>query len=196
MEKKDWTKNLPENAGTVEMLKAFMEKAASTPAKVLRASSSQEAAKLAVEEMKESGVKRVSGVKDMDLIDIDLLKSLAASEGIEYTDNLDRDVIEKADVGLSQFDLGIRELGSIVQDASALQNRLVSMLPPIHIALLPSKAVVENFADALKVIEKTYQGNPPNYLSVVTGPSRTADIERVLTIGVHGPGRLIIIMVD
>jgi L-lactate dehydrogenase complex protein LldG len=92
--------------------------------------------------------------------------------------------------------LGIAELGTIVQDANSVHKRLVSMLPPTHLAVISTKTIVETFADSLEVIEKVYNGNPSNFLAFVTGPSKTADIERVLTIGVHGPGRLIVVCVD
>jgi L-lactate dehydrogenase complex protein LldG len=87
-----------------------------------------------------------------------------------------RELAADAHVGLSQMDWALADTGTLVQDATAVDQRLVSTLPTIHVA----------DADPARM----------GYLSMITGPSRTADIERVLTIGVHGPVRLIIIFVD
>jgi L-lactate dehydrogenase complex protein LldG len=97
-----------------------------------------------------------------------------------------------AKVGISQLDWGIAGTGTLVQDATAVAKRLVSTLPPIHIALLGTGRIL---ADMGSVLEQLRPGQI-NYISFITGPSRTADIERVLTIGVHGPERLIIVVVD
>ena len=95
-------------------------------------------------------------------------------------------------VGISQLDWGIAATGTLVQDATAVDKRLVSTLPPIHVALLGTDRIL---ADMNAVLERL-RPEQLNYISFITGPSRTADIERVLTIGVHGPERLIILVVD
>jgi L-lactate dehydrogenase complex protein LldG len=79
-----------------------------------------------------------------------------------------------------------------VQDASAVDKRLVSTLPPLHIALISTAALLPDLGALFARVDPSKAA----YLSFVTGPSRTADIERVLTIGVHGPERLIIVLVD
>lgn len=104
-----------------------------------------------------------------------------------------------ATVGISQMELAIADTGTLVQNATAVEQRLVSTLPPIHIAILETGSIVLDLPAALSRFSLG-QGNglagPPPYLSFITGPSRTADIERVLTIGVHGPERLVIVCVD
>ena len=97
-----------------------------------------------------------------------------------------------AKVGVSQLDWAAADTGSLVQDAAAVEKRLVSTLPPIHVAVLGTDRIL---ADMASVFERL---NPSqsNYISFITGPSRTADIERVLTIGAHGPERLVIVVVD
>jgi L-lactate dehydrogenase complex protein LldG len=71
-------------------------------------------------------------------------------------------------------------------------KRLVSTLPSIHIALIGTDRILADMGSVLEILRPEQL----NYISFITGPSRTADIERVLTIGVHGPGRLIIVVVD
>lgn len=100
---------------------------------------------------------------------------------------------ESADIGISSVEFGIAESGSVCQNAYTVESRLVSTLPPIHVVFLNSANIVPGIEDAMNMLAKTYDRG---YISFITGPSRTADIERVLTVGVHGPSRLIIIAVD
>lgn len=97
-----------------------------------------------------------------------------------------------AKIGISQMHWGIANTGTLVQDATAVEQRLVSTLPEIHLAVLPTSKIVPDLPTLLSRVSP----KEANYLSFITGPSRTADIERVLTIGVHGPKRLIIVAVD
>lgn len=98
----------------------------------------------------------------------------------------------QARVGISQAQWAAADTGSLVLDQTAVEQRLVSSLPAIHVALIASDCILPGKGPVFARI------NPKNsrYIAFITGPSRTADIERVLTIGVHGPERLIIIFVD
>jgi L-lactate dehydrogenase complex protein LldG len=103
-----------------------------------------------------------------------------------------RELASEAKVGISQLEWALANTGTLVQAADAPDTRLVSMLPPLHIALVSTRALLPDLPAVLTRVDPRRTG----YLAFITGPSRTADIERVLTIGVHGPGRLIILMVD
>jgi len=173
----------------------FKGKAEELTVTVLRASSGKEAVGFIFEEIKRLKIQNAAA-PPLSLLDDKELERAFCSAGVGFCRELDLEKIERADMGISEFDLGIAELGSLFQDASGLHTRLVSMLPPVHLALLRTSSLVETFAEALEVIEKAYDGQLPPYLSFITGPSKTADIERELTIGVHGPGTLIILCVD
>lgn len=103
-----------------------------------------------------------------------------------------RDKAAASKVGISQLDWAVANTGSLVQDASPVDRRLVSTLPIIHVALISTDRLVSDLPAVLAKIRP----EQANYISFITGPSRTADIERVLTIGVHGPEKLIIVFVD
>jgi L-lactate dehydrogenase complex protein LldG len=173
----------------------FKTKAEELTVKVLRAASSKEVGDLIIEQIRQLKVQKVASTP-LTMVDDQALHADAPAEDMDFTMQLNKEKIEQADMGISEFDLGIAQLGCIVQDASDLHTRLVSMLPPIHLALLKTSTLVKSFTDALEVIEKAYSGNIPPYLSFITGPSKTADIERELTIGVHGPEKLIILCID
>lgn len=95
-------------------------------------------------------------------------------------------------IGISQLDWAMASTGSLVQDAAPVERRLASTLPPIHIAIVETSRLVPDMPTVFTKIRP----EQTNYISFITGPSRTADIERVLTIGVHGPEKLIIVFVD
>jgi len=95
-------------------------------------------------------------------------------------------------IGISEVGYALTDTGSLVTDQTAIEQRLVSTLSSIHIALIGTDRILDDKTAVFKKI------NPKNsrYIAFITGPSRTADIERVLTIGVHGPKRLIIVFTD
>jgi len=188
-----WREYLPDDGK--EAFGLFKRKAEELTVKVERAPSSDAALELLVGRMKSMAIHRAVA-SPLTLINTKRLKDRALSHGIDLSSDMDRNRIEKAEIGISQFDLGIAESGTLVQDASGLHCRLVSMLPPVHAALLSTTAIVRTLPQALAVIEKVYRGIMPPFLSFVTGPSKTADIERVLTVGVHGPKELIVLFVD
>ncbi len=95
-------------------------------------------------------------------------------------------------VGISQLDWAMANTGSLVQDAAPVDCRLVSTLPNIHIGIVETSRLLPDMPAVFSKIRP----EQTNYISFITGPSRTADIERVLTIGVHGPEKLIIVFVD
>lgn len=173
----------------------FKSKAEELTVKVRRASSGKDAVGVVFEEIERLKIQNVAA-SPLSLLNDKELERAVSSVGVGFCRELDLEKIERADMGISEFELGVAELGSLFQDASDLHTRLVSMLPPVHLALLRTSALVETFAEALEVIEKVYDGQLPPYLSFITGPSKTADIERELTIGVHGPETLIILCID
>ncbi len=95
-------------------------------------------------------------------------------------------------VGISQLDWAMANTGSLVQDAVPIDRRLASTLPSTHIAIIETSHILPD----MPAVFRNIRPEQTNYISFITGPSRTADIERVLTIGVHGPEKLIIVFVD
>ena len=96
------------------------------------------------------------------------------------------------DVGISQAQLGIAETGTLLLDSSRERHRLVSLVPPVHIAILNSSQIVGTLGEALALLRRAESVSP--IVTLVTGPSRTADIELTLAIGVHGPQELFVIV--
>jgi L-lactate dehydrogenase complex protein LldG len=106
-----------------------------------------------------------------------------------------RDAEFVADVGITSADYGIAESGTLALLAAPGQGRAVSLLPPVHIAVLRSSGIVYELSELFERVEKE-RGDLPSALTFITGPSRTADIELVLTVGVHGPKYLHLVLVS
>lgn len=89
---------------------------------------------------------------------------------------------------------GLAESGSLVLWPGPEEPRLMSLAPPLHIAILEADRLFENFAEMIAV-EDWASGMPTNAL-LVSGPSKTADIEQTLAYGIHGPKQLITLIVE
>jgi L-lactate dehydrogenase complex protein LldG len=110
-----------------------------------------------------------------------------------------RDLLARADLGLSGVDAVIAETGTLMLTAQPGQMRGVSLLPPVHVAVARTNQIVATFFDALRTVQQAgdnTQHNLTSCISFVTGPSRTGDIELKLTVGVHGPGELHLVLLD
>lgn len=118
------------------------------------------------------------------------LTALESDLGCIYVDDF-RENAPDGMVGISEVDYAIADTGTVCMDATDINKRLISSLPTVHIALIKKENVLP---DMLSTLEK-YSKMVPGHLSFITGPSRTSDIERVLTIGVHGPSRFIAIFI-
>ena len=100
---------------------------------------------------------------------------------------------------ISGVDCALDETGTLALAAKPGQMRGVSLLPPIHVAVMRSTQLVERMEDYLSLLQadtEDLQQTLTSCISFVTGPSRTADIELSLTIGVHGPIELHLIILD
>jgi L-lactate dehydrogenase complex protein LldG len=104
-----------------------------------------------------------------------------------------REVAARADIGLSSAEWAVAETGSLILEGGPGKGRTVTLLPPSYVAVLPAEKVLRTVPEA---IEK-YAGNGalPANVCLHTGPSRSGDIEMTLTIGVHGPGDVHVVLV-
>jgi len=91
---------------------------------------------------------------------------------------------------------GIAQTGSLLLDLTDPVGRSATALPPIHLVILKESAILPDLRAAAPLLGTALAATENAYLSLTTGPSRTADIERVLTIGVHGPKELHILILE
>jgi L-lactate utilization protein LutC len=97
-----------------------------------------------------------------------------------------------ADVGLSSADAVLAETGSLVVSSGPGRSRLATLLPPVHVALVPISCLTTDLFTWIAA----RQGSLPASVTIVSGPSKTGDIEQIMAIGVHGPKRFIVILYE
>jgi L-lactate utilization protein LutC len=98
------------------------------------------------------------------------------------------------EVGITYAQAGIAETGTLVLDSAVEQNRLISLVPPVHIAMLDVSRIYQTLGETLAMLQSGDELSPA--ITFITGPSRTADIELTLTVGVHGPQELYVIVIE
>lgn len=103
---------------------------------------------------------------------------------------------ELAEVGFTLCEALIARNGSILLSNANMAGRRLSIYPPVHIVLAYTSQMVLDLKDGFKLIKKKYGHDLPSMISNVTGPSRTADIEKTLVLGAHGPKELFVFLLD
>ena len=108
----------------------------------------------------------------------------------------ERDTLFAADIGISGVDHVIAETGSLAILAREREPRSLSLLPPVHVAVADRSQLLPDLFDLFEGVPWAERGGLPSGLTVITGPSKTGDIELRLVTGVHGPGELHVILID
>jgi L-lactate dehydrogenase complex protein LldG len=116
----------------------------------------------------------------------------------QYLTFIDDDTINSEDfasftVGITEADYLIARTGSILIHTNSSGGRRLSILPPTHIVIAKEDQLVPSIEDALRKLSQSEDNW--SYATIITGPSRTSDIEKQLVLGAHGPKRLIVILI-
>ncbi len=131
------------------------------------------------------------------------LSNTFEAKGIRFITETPEDqfieVAAAADIGISAVDYALADTGTLVLLAGKSQPRSVSLLPPVHIALLTPDQIISGLDDLFPLLRhdrQTAGAELSSAITFITGPSRTADIELTLVVGVHGPQQLHAVLVE
>lgn len=133
----------------------------------------------------------------LDQLQLDQLLTESDVERLDHKilASLDPDTRQKramdADIGITSADFAIAETGTLVVCAKPGQERICSLLPPVHVAIITAEQIVPDLLDVLPRLPQPLCSNTV----LITGPSKTGDIELQLTTGVHGPGKWHVLVV-
>lgn len=101
----------------------------------------------------------------------------------------------KCDIGITSAQWAIAETGTLALESDVERNRLASLVPPVHVAIIESERIRRTLGEVLHAIDEQGQ-DLSRTITFITGPSRTSDIELTLAIGVHGPAELHVIVLE
>ncbi len=104
--------------------------------------------------------------------------------------------LSNCDVAITTCEALVARTGSIFLSSATASGRNNSVYAPVHICIAYTSQLVYDIADGLALIKKKFGDNLPSIISLATGPSRTADIEKTLVVGVHGPKEVFCFLVD
>ena len=145
----------------------------------------------------EKGAKRLVRWDDEELERLDVDRPLTEAEvevAVWWRDLNDfREVSVEADIGLTTAEWAVAETGSLILAGGPGRGRTVALLPPTHVAVIPVERVLSTVSEAIEKYAEA-EGLPAN-VCFHTGPSRSGDIEMSLTIGMHGPGDVRVVLV-
>ncbi|QGY41751.1 lactate utilization protein [Pseudodesulfovibrio cashew] len=123
------------------------------------------------------------------------LSAKAKKAGFECIDKGMREHLAGIDIGFTAAEYGVADTGTLMVDCPSEELRLATMVSEFHVCMLPKSSIRAN-TYAVEKMMLTRMRKTPNYMAFITGASRTADIERVLALGVHGPLELHILLLE
>jgi L-lactate dehydrogenase complex protein LldG len=110
--------------------------------------------------------------------------------------NFEAPNIHTCDASITSCELLIARTGSILMSSGQKSGRTTSVYAPVHICIAYTDQLVYDIKDGLEFIRRKYKENIPSLITLATGPSRTADIEKTLVVGVHGPKEVFCFLVE
>ncbi len=121
-----------------------------------------------------------------------LKKQLSANQ----FNNFSATNLASCDASITSCESLVARTGSMILSAAQQSGRSVSVYAPVHICIAYTSQLVYDIKDGLQLIKTKYGTNLPSLITLATGPSRTADIEKTLVVGVHGPKEVFCFLID
>ena len=123
-------------------------------------------------------------------------KDLLKAAGPQLTERIVKTGLANCDVSITGCECLVARTGSIVMSSAQSSGRTTSVYAPVHICIAYSGQLVYDVKDALQLVKDKYGNKLPSLITFATGPSRTADIEKTLVVGVHGPKEVYLFLVE
>ncbi|HZG55664.1 lactate utilization protein [Paenibacillus sp.] len=181
-----------------ERIALFSENWGKAGGHVVRLETMDDAKAWIVGKAAELGAKRLLRQRQDELDALALEAALPEAEVVAWDEPPMEDrraVAAGADIGLVVVDRAVAYTGSLMVTSSARKGRSVSLLPTALFAIVPVERLATRLGEALRPLDATPRAQLPAGVHFISGPSRSADIENDLTIGVHGPGVVFAILV-
>ena len=173
----------------------FIDELTNVNTHILEANSADTIKDLLITLIKEKELKSFSIWESEYLKEINLKQNIK-SVGLKLIAAKNKDRIANSEIGITDVDYAIADTGTLVLLTNKNQPRSISLLPPIHLAIVRKENLVRNIKDLFIILKSKLKDveDITTCMTFVTGPSRTADIELNLTLGVHGPKELFVVI--
>ncbi len=125
---------------------------------------------------------------------VDTKLKKAFKDKMDFT-SLKKD-FENIKVGITPCEFLVAHLGSVMISSAGMSGRRLYVFPETHIIIAHEEQLVNYLDDGIEKLQKKYKGNLPSMITNITGPSRTADIEKTLVMGMHGPKKLFVLLCE
>lgn len=122
------------------------------------------------------------------------LKPLLEQHEITFEDHAGKPL--EPSIGITACEFLLARTGSIMVSSRLLSGRRLNVFPEVHVVVASTNQVVKDIKDALNQMKEIYDKGLPSAITVISGPSRTADIEKTLVMGAHGPKELYVLLVE
>lgn len=166
-----------------DLLKVFKNEAEAVSAQVIECTDDADLWSQITQWMQLRGIKSIYSRVTEYLLKMEELNIPHTSNGKIFSD---------IEVGLTGCECLIARTGTVLVSSASESGRQLHVFPPIHLVIADKNQLVEFVSDGIALISEKYAGNLPSQIVHITGPSRTADIEKTLVMGAHGPKELII----
>lgn len=123
------------------------------------------------------------------------MQALLQAAGVAFLADETR-FVEQADLGLTSCEALVARTGSVLVSAATASGRRLSIYPDQHLVIARPSQVVTEIGEGLRMIQTRYGAQLPSMVSLTSGPSRTADIEKTLVLGAHGPRRIALFLLE
>jgi L-lactate dehydrogenase complex protein LldG len=172
----------------------FVETLKANKGEARRAGSLEEALSLVGDLLHEAGAKKVVSDGHPLLVEAKLAQRWPEIDWFVVTESPGdlRQFAAAADVGLSVATAALAETGTLIMAMDARASRLTGLLPPTHIVLVPTSHLTTDIFTWTAMRPEAL----PSSVTLISGPSKTADIEQTMAVGVHGPGRFVVVLYD
>jgi L-lactate dehydrogenase complex protein LldG len=180
---------------TSDLIQLMKEKAEAVQAIVVKIKTLNEAFQYTVDLTRQQGGTSMVAM-GLETQDVNLLEKACKTADLTFIKPPLRSHANEIHTALTPVDWGIAETGTLVLDSSSEDVRIATMLSETHVALLPVSKIKPDVTALENEINAVLKADGSSYYAFITGASRTADIERVLTIGVHGPQELHILIME
>lgn len=123
-----------------------------------------------------------------------VLQNILRLISVEYIENTN--IFPEIDAALTRAEVFVAQTGSLLVSAALPQGRQTNVITPVHLVVGTYSQIVESLPEAFLFVQNKYANNLPSMINIITGASRTADIEKTLVLGAHGPKEISVFLVN